>query len=222
MNKQEREQHLRQRLAEMKRFDREACGQDILYIAGVDEAGRGPLAGPVTAAAVVLPGDFDVPGIDDSKKLTEKKREALYPVIKERALAFGIGMADHQRIDEINILQATKEAMAAAVQEANAMLAAKTGMQIQHVLFDAMSIEAVPFPQTSVIKGDSKSLSIAAASILAKVTRDRLMEEFAKIYPEYGFEKHKGYGTKLHYDRIQAYGPCRIHRRSFLTKFTKR
>lgn len=221
MNKQEREQYLKQRLEEMKRFETETCGKDITYIAGVDEAGRGPLAGPVTAAAVVLPRNFDIPGIDDSKKLTERKREALYPIIKEHALAFGIGMADHQRIDEINILQATKEAMAAAVQEASAMLVAKTGERIQHVLFDAMVIEAVPLPQTSVIKGDSKSLSIAAASVLAKVTRDQLMVQMAERYPGYGFEKHKGYGTKLHYAGIQAHGLCDIHRRSFLKKFVK-
>lgn len=221
MNKQEREQHLRQRLKEMKRFDMETCGAGSLYIAGVDEAGRGPLAGPVTAAAVVLPRDFDIPGIDDSKKLTEKRREALYPVIKEHALAFGIGMAGHQRIDEINILQATKEAMATAVQEADEMLDARIGERIQHVLFDAMTIEEVPFPQTSVIKGDSKSLSIAAASILAKVTRDHLMVELARVYPGYGFEKHKGYGTKFHYERIEAHGLCEIHRRSFLKKFVK-
>lgn len=221
MNKRECEQYLRQRLEEMKRFETETCGGEVAYIAGVDEVGRGPLAGPVTAAAVVLPRDFDIPGIDDSKKLTEKKREALYPIIKERALAFGIGMADHQRIDEINILQATKEAMTAAVREANAMLAAKTGAEIQHVLFDAMVIEEVPLPQTSVIKGDSKSLSIAAASILAKVTRDRLMVQMAEIYPGYGFERNKGYGTKLHYEGLESHGPCPIHRRSFLKNFLK-
>ncbi|NBI64205.1 ribonuclease HII [Clostridiales bacterium] len=221
MNKQERERYLRQRLEEMKRFEVETCGSEIAYIAGVDEVGRGPLAGPVTAAAVVLPRDFDVPGIDDSKKLTAKRREVLYPIIKERALAFGIGMADHQRIDEINILQATKEAMTAAVREANAMLVAKTKSEIQHVLFDAMIIEEVPFPQTSVIKGDSKSFSIAAASILAKVIRDRLMVQMAECYPGYGFEKNKGYGTKLHYEGLEAYGLCAIHRRSFLKNFAK-
>lgn len=221
MNKQEREQYLRQRLEEMKAFETETCGSDAVYIAGVDEVGRGPLAGPVTAAAVILPRDFNIPGIDDSKKLTEKKREALYPIIKEHALAFGIGMADHQRIDEINILQATKEAMTAAVQEASAMLSAKTGERIQHVLFDAMVIEEVPFPQTSVIKGDAKSLSIAAASILAKVTRDRLMVQMAERYPGYGFEQNKGYGTKLHYQGLQTQGLCHIHRRSFLKKFAK-
>lgn len=221
MNKQEREQHLRKRLEEMKEFETEICGSGVSYIAGVDEVGRGPLAGPVTAAAVVLPRDFDIPGIDDSKKLTEKKREALYPIIKEHALAFGIGMADHQRIDEINILQATKEAMRIAVQEASDMLAAKAGAQIQHILFDAMTIEEVLFPQTSVIKGDSKSLSIAAASILAKVTRDRLMVQMAEVYPGYGFERHKGYGTKLHYEGLERQGPCEIHRRTFLKKFMK-
>lgn len=220
MNKLEREAYLKEKLAEMKLFDREQTG-GCLFIAGVDEVGRGPLAGPVIAAAVVLPHDFDVPGIDDSKKLTEKKREALFPVIKEHALAYGIGMADHKRIDEINILEATKEAMAEAIGKAGEMLSEKYGEEIQHVLFDAMKIDAVKLPQTSVIKGDAKSLSIAAASVIAKVTRDRMMVEMAEEYPHYAFEKNKGYGTKAHYEGLEKAGPCEIHRMTFLKNFLK-
>jgi len=220
MTKKEREEYLRQKLEEMKAFDRETSGS-CTFIAGVDEVGRGPLAGPVVTAAVVLPPDFDVPGIDDSKKLTEKKREALYPVIKEHALAYGIGMADHKLIDEINILEATKVAMAEAVENAAAMLKEKHGEDIQHVLFDAMKLDTVALPQTSVIKGDAKSLAIAAASVLAKVTRDRMMVELAETYPHYAFEKNKGYGTKAHYEGLEKAGPCEIHRMTFLKNFLK-
>lgn len=221
MNKKEKELYLAKRLEEMKRYETETCGPQIKFIAGVDEVGRGPLAGPVVAACVVLPRDFDVPGIDDSKKLTEKKREALLPIIREKALAYGIGMADHQRIDEINIFQATKEAMREAVEKARCMLKEKEGADIQHILFDAMTIEEISLPQTSIIKGDSKSLSIAAASILAKVTRDRMMVEMADIYPGYSFEKNKGYGTKAHYEGLRQQGPCPIHRRTFIKNFHK-
>lgn len=221
MKKAEKEAYLRQRLVEMKQFEQEICGENCRFIAGVDEVGRGPLAGPVVAAAVVLPRDFQVPGIDDSKKLTEKKREALFPIIKEEALAWGIGMADHKRIDEINILQATKEAMVQAVDGAAAMLKERYQQKIQHILFDAMTIDSISFPQTSIIKGDSKSLSIAAASVLAKVTRDRMMVEMAERYPGYAFEKNKGYGTKAHYEGLREQGSCPIHRESFLKKFRK-
>lgn len=220
MNKKEREEYLQQKLIEMKQFDRETSNWSD-YVAGVDEVGRGPLAGPVVAAAVVLPQDFDIPGIEDSKKLTEKKREALYPIIKENALAYGIGMADHKRIDEINILEATKEAMAQAIENAGSMLREKYGQEIGHVLFDAMKIDAVKLPQTSVIKGDSKSLSIAAASIVAKVTRDRMMVEYSSQYTDYSFEKNKGYGTKAHYEGLEKAGPCEIHRITFLKNFLK-
>ena len=220
MTKKEREEYLLQKLAEMKAFDLETSG-GCTFIAGVDEVGRGPLAGPVVTAAVVLPPDFDVPGIDDSKKLTEKKREALFPVIKEHALAYGIGMADHRLIDEINILEATKVAMAEAVEKANEMLKEKHGEEIQHVLFDAMKLDTVALPQSSVIKGDAKSLSIAAASVLAKVTRDRMMVELAETYPHYAFEKNKGYGTKAHYEGLEKAGPCEIHRMTFLKNFLK-
>lgn len=220
MNKKEREAYLQQKLIEMKAFDQETTG-NAGFIAGVDEVGRGPLAGPVVAAAVILSKDFDVPGIDDSKKLTEKRREALFPLIKENALAYGIGMADHKRIDEINILEATKEAMTQAVKEAENMLKEKQSANIDHILFDAMKIPAIPLPQTSVIKGDAKSLSIAAASVLAKVTRDRMMVELAEEYPDYAFEKNKGYGTKAHYEGLEKAGPCEIHRMTFLKNFLK-
>ena len=220
MTKKEREEYLLQKLAEMKSFDKETSG-GCTYIAGVDEVGRGPLAGPVVTAAVVLPPDFNVPGIDDSKKLTEKKREALFPVIMENALAYGIGMAGHKLIDEINILEATKVAMAEAVEKANEMLKEKYGQEIQHVLFDAMKLDTVTLPQSSVIKGDAKSLAIAAASVLAKVTRDRMMVELAEVYPHYAFEKNKGYGTKAHYEGLEKAGPCEIHRMTFLKNFLK-
>ena len=218
MTKKEREEYLLAKLAEMKNFDKENTG-GCKFICGVDEVGRGPLAGPVITAAVVLPEDFDIPGIDDSKKLTEKKREALFPVIKENALAYGIGEASHERIDEINILQATKEAMVQAVENCAAMLRERHGADIEHVLFDAMKIDAVKYPQTSVIKGDAQSLAIAAASVIAKVTRDRMMVELAEKYPHYAFEKNKGYGTKAHYEGLEKAGPCEIHRMTFLKNF---
>lgn len=220
MTKKEREEYLLAKLAEMKAFDKETSG-GCVYIAGVDEVGRGPLAGPVVTAAVVLPQDFGVPGIDDSKKLTEKRREALFPVIKEHALAYGIGEASHERIDEINILEATKEAMAQAVANCAEMLRERHGADIEHVLFDAMKIDAVEYPQTSVIKGDAQSLAIAAASVIAKVTRDRMMVELAEKYPHYAFEKNKGYGTKAHYEGLEKAGPCEIHRMTFLKNFIK-
>ena len=219
MNKEERLAFQKQRLEEMKHFEAELCGEQAQYIAGADEAGRGPLAGPVVAAAVILPRDFQVLGIDDSKKLTEKKREALFPVIKEHALAYGIGIAEHDRIDEINILQATKEARTQAVMEAAAGLKEAKGIEPDHVLLDALELEAIPFRQSAVVKGDSKSLAIAAASVLAKVTRDRIMTEYAAQYPGYGFEKNKGYGTKAHYEGLRALGTCPIHRLTFLKNF---
>lgn len=236
MTKAEREALLMEKLAEKKAFDdtfrsgsRDGCsaaqgGYRTKYIAGVDEVGRGPLAGPVVAACVVLPEDFDVPGVDDSKKLSEKKRETLYDEIMSRALAIGIGRADNLVIDEINILQATKQAMKEAVAAADQMLRQRIeanegsdgSAAIGHILFDAMTIEEIKIPQTSIIKGDAKSLSIGAASIVAKVTRDREMAEYHKIYPDYGFESNKGYGTKAHYDGIRRCGITPIHRKSFL------
>ena len=162
----------------MRVREQELHRQGYVNVAGVDEVGRGPLAGPVVAAAVILPHDFDVLGIDDSKKLSEKRREELYEIITEKAVAWGIGMADHETIDEINILQATKLAMKRALAELES---------VDYITFDAMKIEDIDIPQESVIKGDSKILAIAAASIVAKVTRDRMMTEYAKQYPGYGF-----------------------------------
>lgn len=179
-------------------------------ICGIDEAGRGPLAGPVYAAAVILPPDCVIDGLNDSKKLTEKKREKLFDEIKEKALAYGIASADEKEIDEINILNATFLAMKRAVDSLSVKpdLALVDGNQKPHT-----GIEEV-----TVVKGDAKSMSIAAASVLAKVSRDRFMLETAKEYPQYEFERHKGYGTKLHYEKIAQYGVCEIHRRTFLKK----
>lgn len=219
MTKQEREQVLREKLQTMQVYERDLRAAGKRCIAGVDEVGRGPLAGPVVAACVVLPEDFDVLGVDDSKKLSEKKREQLYDVILSEALAYGIGMQDNASIDEINILEATKEAMRCAIIEAEQRLREKTGCGIDHILIDALTLREVAIPQTGIIKGDSASLSIAAASILAKVTRDRMMVEYDSIYPGYAFAKNKGYGTKAHYEGLQAQGMTPIHRRSFLKNF---
>ena len=219
MTKQEREQFLREKLQTMQVYERDLRAAGKRYIAGVDEVGRGPLAGPVVAACVILPEDFDVLGVDDSKKLSEKKREQLYDAILSEALAYGIGMQDNASIDEINILEATKEAMRCAILEAERALRAKTGCGIDHILIDALTLREIAIPQTGIIKGDSASLSIAAASILAKVTRDRMMVEYDSIYPGYAFAKNKGYGTKAHYEGLQAQGMTPIHRRSFLKNF---
>lgn len=219
MTKQEREQVLREKLQTMQVYERDLRAAGKRCIAGVDEVGRGPLAGPVVAACVVLPENFDVLGVDDSKKLSEKKREQLYDAILTEALAYGIGMQDNASIDGINILEATKEAMRCAIIEAEQRLREKTGCGIDHVLIDALTLREIAIPQTGIIKGDSASLSIAAASILAKVTRDRMMIEYDSIYPGYAFAKNKGYGTKAHYEGLQAQGMTPIHRRSFLKNF---
>ena len=221
MTKVERIEKQKQRLSEMQEYERKLRGEGFHLIAGVDEVGRGPLAGPVVAAAVVLPSDFDVLGVDDSKKLSEKKREQLYGEILERAVCWGIGRKDNTVIDEINILEATKLAMAEAIEQAEAMLKEKAGADknIDFVLFDAMKIEAVKKPQMSLIKGDAKSISIGAASIIAKVTRDAMMVEYDKIYPEYDFASNKGYGSAKHIEALKKYGPCPIHRRSFIHNF---
>ena len=180
-------------------------------ICGVDEAGRGPLAGPVCAAAVILPEHLQIPGLTDSKKLTDKKRRELFPIIQEQAVAYGIGLASEQEIDEINILQATFLAMGRALEQ----LSVRPAL----ALIDGNRETDFGLPVKTVVKGDSLSANIAAASILAKVTRDNLMLELAQQYPEYGFDIHKGYGTKAHYEALRTYGPCPIHRRSFLKKF---
>ena len=179
-------------------------------ICGVDEAGRGPLAGPVCAAAVILPPHADIPGLNDSKKLSDKRRRELVPIIKEQAVAYGIGFADHSMIDEINILQATFYAMEQAVSQ----LSVKPDL----ALIDGNRERDFGVPVQTVVHGDSLSASIAAASILAKVARDDLMLQMAQEYPQYGFEIHKGYGTKAHYAALEAYGPCPIHRMTFLKK----
>ncbi len=181
------------------------------YVCGIDEAGRGPLAGPVVAGAVILPPDCQILYINDSKKLSAKKREELYSVIMEEAVAVGVGMVSPQRIDEINILQATYEAMREAIHNLS--------VEPDILLNDAVTIPEVAIQQVPIIKGDAKSISIGAASIIAKVTRDRLMEEYDKILPEYGFASNKGYGTKAHIEALKTYGATPIHRRSFIQKF---
>ena len=185
--------------------------EGITCICGVDEAGRGPLAGPVCAAAVILPANLEIPGLNDSKKLSDKRRRELYPVIMEQAVAYGIGLADHQEIDEINILQATFLAMERAI--------SNLSVKPELALIDGNRKKDFGIPVKTVVHGDSLSASIAAASILAKVTRDDLMLELAQQYPEYGFEVHKGYGTKAHYEALRAHGASEIHRKTFLKKF---
>lgn len=208
MKKEERQKLLLEKLDSMQVYERALREQGIRLIAGVDEVGRGPLAGPVVAAAVILPEDFDVLGVDDSKKLSEKKREELYDKITEWAVCWAVGMADNRRIDEINILNATKEAMAEAI--------GALSQAPEHILIDALTLPQISIPQTGIIKGDAKSLSIAAASIVAKVTRDRMMTEWSKSYPAYAFDRNKGYGTKDHYAGIAESGICPIHRKTFL------
>ena len=185
--------------------------QGVGVICGVDEAGRGPLAGPVCAAAVILPPHLELTGLDDSKKLTDKRRRELFPMIKEQALAYGIGLASQEEIDEINILQATFLAMQRAIDQLQG--------KADFALIDGNREKDFGLPVMTVVKGDSRSANIAAASILAKVTRDDIMEQMAQQYPQYGFEIHKGYGTKAHYEALRTYGPSPIHRMTFLKKF---
>lgn len=185
--------------------------QNVGIICGVDEAGRGPLAGPVYAAAVILPEHLDIPGLDDSKKLTDKRRRELFPIIKEQAMAYGIGFATEKEIDEINILQATFLAMKRAV----AQLEGKADL----AMIDGNRETDLGIPVMTVVKGDGRSANIAAASVLAKVSRDDYMEQLAKQYPQYSFEIHKGYGTKAHYEALRTYGHCDAHRVTFLKKF---
>ena len=194
----------------MWEYENNCIAQGYQVICGVDEAGRGPLAGPVCAAAVILPVGLEIPGLNDSKKLSDKKRRELYPIIKEKALAYGIAFADHAEIDEINILQATYLAMERAL--------AQLEMKPDIALIDGNRAKDFGIPVQTIVHGDSLSASIAAASVLAKVTRDDLMLEMAEQYPGYGFEIHKGYGTKAHYAALQELGPCKIHRMTFLKK----
>ena len=199
----------RQRLEGMREFENKYS--DLGAVAGIDEAGRGPLAGPVVAAAVILPKDIFLPFLNDSKKVTEKRRDVLFDQIKQEAIAYGIGIASNALIDDINILQATYEAMREAI--------SKLSKTPDILLVDAVHIPNISLKQVGIVKGDAKSVNIAAASILAKVTRDRLMLEYDKIYPEYGFASNKGYGTAKHIEALKAYGACNIHRRTFIGNF---
>jgi ribonuclease HII len=198
-----------ERLEKMKEFERQY--EDHILVCGIDEAGRGPLAGPVVAGAVILPRACEILFLNDSKKLSEKRREALFEEIREKASAFAVGVVGADRIDEINILQATYEAMRLAISE--------LGAEPEVLLNDAVTIPGITLSQVPIVKGDAKSVSIAAASIMAKVTRDHMMEEYDKLFPEYGFAKHKGYGTAAHINALKEFGPCPIHRRSFIKNF---
>ena len=199
----------KERMYELFAYEREYAKYQL--ICGIDEAGRGPWVGPVVAGAVILPKDCDILYINDSKKLSEAKREELYEVIQEKAVAWAVGSASEKRIDEINILQATYEAMREAI--------LKLGVTPDLLLNDAVIIPGVATPQVKIIKGDAKSASIGAASIMAKVTRDRMLREYDKIYPEFQFAKNKGYGTKDHIEALKKYGPTPIHRRSFIKNY---
>ena len=199
----------RERLEVMKTFERKYA--DYSFICGIDEAGRGPLAGPVVAGAVVLPKNCKILYLNDSKKLSAKRRDELFDEIREKAISYGIGMSSPAQIDSINILQATYEAMRLAIEDLEVVP--------DLLLNDAVTIPQVPIKQIGIIKGDAKSLSIAAASVMAKVSRDRLMVQYAEMYPEYGFEGHKGYGSAAHIEAIKKYGPCPIHRLTFIKNF---
>ena len=192
---------------DLYKYEKELWDNGIKYIAGVDEVGRGPLVGPVVTACVILPKDFVLEGLTDSKKLTEKKREIYYDYIMENALSVSIGMIDEKVIDEVNIYEATKLAMYQAIDNSK--------IKPEHVLIDAMKLEKLEIPSTSIIKGDAKSISIAAASVIAKVTRDRMMIELDKKYPMYGFASHKGYPTKKHLEAIKEYGILDNYRKTF-------
>ncbi len=210
---QEKQKAELERLENMLAFEKQARLEGFRYISGVDEAGRGPLAGPVVAAAVIFPEGVVIEGVNDSKKLTEAQREALFETIKEKSLAYGIQAVDEKRIDEINILNATKKAMTEAIDQLQPAS--------DCILLDAVRLENLKTRQIPIIKGDSLSFSIAAASILAKVTRDRLLKEYDALYPEYGFAVHKGYATPQHISAIKKFGLCPIHRISFVKNFVE-
>ncbi len=201
------------RLLELKKIEKKLYeDMDLHYICGIDEAGRGPLAGPVVVGACIMPKDSMIEGVNDSKKVSEKKREILFETIKEEAIAYAIGIVDQTVIDEINILEATKKGLTDALKELK--------VKPDYIVVDALTkIDTLGIPYMSVIKGDAKCYSISCASILAKVTRDRIMREWDEIYPAYNFKKHKGYGTKEHIEAIKKNGPCPIHRKTFITHF---
>ena len=208
-----------ERLKELKKIEEELYLQGTTSIAGIDEAGRGPLAGPVVVACVVMPRESMIEGVNDSKKVSEKKREKLYDEITQEAIAYGVGIISQEEIDKINILNATKEGLTLAIKEMEKDLKEKQrGFEKPEIiLVDALTkIDTDHIPYRSIIKGDAKSYSIAAASIIAKVTRDRIMREWNEVYPMYGFAKHKGYGTASHIAAIKEYGLCPLHRRSFV------
>ena len=208
-----------ERLKEIKKIEEELYLKGTTSIAGIDEAGRGPLAGPVVVACVVMPRDSMIEGVNDSKKVSEKKREKLYDLIIEEALGYGVGIISQEEIDRINILNATKEGLTNAIKDLEKDLKQKNREfeKPEIILVDALTkIDTDHIPYKSIIKGDAKSYSIAAASIIAKVTRDRIMRQWAEVYPMYGFEKHKGYGTAMHISAIKEYGLCPLHRRSFV------
>ena len=201
-----------QRLNMLKQYENDLRNKGYKYICGIDEAGRGPLAGPVVVASVIMPENSMIEGVNDSKKVSEKKREKLYDLILEEAISYGVGIIGQDEIDEINILNATKKGLTTSLKE----LTAKPDL----IIVDALThINTLGIPYESIIKGDAKCYSISAASIIAKVTRDRIMREWDKIYPQYGFAQHKGYGTSAHINALKEYGPCPLHRRSFIKNF---
>ena len=203
-----------ERLKQLKQIEEEIYNTGVETICGIDEAGRGPLAGPVVVATVIMPRDSFIEGVNDSKKVSEKKRELLYEQITNEAIAWGVGIIDQKEIDRINILNATKEGLTTAIKNLE--------VKPDRIIVDALKgIDTLGIPYTSIIKGDAKCYSIAAASIIAKVTRDRIMRQWDEIYPQYGFEKHKGYGTAMHMQAIREYGLCPLHRRSFTKNIIK-
>ena len=201
-----------QRLLELKKIDKQYYDMNMKYVCGIDEAGRGPLAGPVVVASVIMKPDSMIEGVNDSKKVSEKKREKLYDLILEEAISYGVGIIGQDEIDDINILNATKKGLTVSLKE----LTQKPDL----IIVDALTnIDTLGTPYESIIKGDAKCYSISAASIIAKVTRDRIMREWDKIYPQYGFAQHKGYGTSAHISSIKEYGPCPLHRKTFIKNF---
>ena len=201
-----------QRLINLKQYENELRNKGYKYICGIDEAGRGPLAGPVVVASVIMPENSMIEGINDSKKVSEKKREKLYDLILEEAISYGVGIIGQDEIDDINILNATKKGLTVSLKE----LTQKPDL----IIVDALTnIDTLGTPYESIIKGDAKCYSISAASIIAKVTRDRIMREWDTIYPQYGFAQHTGYGTSAHISSIKEYGPCPLHRKTFIKNF---